>query len=245
MAYEKCVRYTQGDKNAVLFIHGFLGSPDHFRQFIPKIPQSYAIYNLLLHGHGGEVLDFANSSMEIWKSQVRATVRALAKQFENIVIVAHSMGCFFAMESAAAFPVQVKAIFLLGVPFKIFVRPAAIINAVKLFLNIFPESKREFAAVKNVLGVKLNRRVWEYAGWIPRYAELFTQAKRARETVKRVTVPCFIFQSENDEVVSLKSLKYVPDKKNFTVAVLHESSHFIYSESDFQKIGKALWDFLS
>ena len=40
-------------KNAVLLIHGIAGSPGHFRELIPAIPETYSIYNILLDGHSG------------------------------------------------------------------------------------------------------------------------------------------------------------------------------------------------
>lgn len=226
------------DKNdcAVLFIHGFLGNPEFFHRFIPYIPENYDIYNMLLCGHGGQVRDFANSSMNLWKSQVNFTVNFLAERYEKIVIIAHSMGTFFAIENAINFPKQVKAVFLLGMPLKIFVRPIAVTNAVKLLFNLFHEDDKVFLCYKKAVGVKLNKRVWEYIGWIPRYMELFCESKHARETVSNVNIPCYIFQSRHDEVVSMKSVKFIPEKENFYTTVLKDSSHFIYSDSDFQKI---------
>ncbi|MBQ8808699.1 MAG: alpha/beta fold hydrolase [Clostridia bacterium] len=221
---------------AVLFIHGFLGSPDFFNQFISQIPENYVVYNMLLCGHGGEVTDFANASMKLWKSQVKYTMSVLAEKYNKIAIVAHSMGTFFAMELAAAFPGQVKALFLLGSPLKIFVRPIAVTNAAKLLFNLFSEHDYTFLCYKNAVGVRLNMRFWEYIGWIPRYAELFRESRRARKTIKKVNVPCYIFQSQHDEVVSIKSIKFIPEKENIFTTVLKNSSHFIYSDKDFQKI---------
>lgn len=230
---------------AVLFIHGFLGSPDFFNQFIPQIPENYAIHNMLLHGHGGSVRDFANASMKMWKSQVFATVRALAKQYKKIIIVAHSMGTFFAMEAAAAFPERIKGVFLLGVPLKIFVRPIYFTNGLRLLFNLFPKGNETRILLKNALGVDLNKRVWEYIGWLPRCMEVIRESKRVRSTIRKVNIPCFIFQSGHDEVVSDKSLKYIPETENITVKVLQDSAHFIYSDGDFLKISKLLTDFLS
>ena len=44
MAHEEYIRHTDGDR-VVLFIHGFLGSPEHFEKFIELVPKEYGIYN--------------------------------------------------------------------------------------------------------------------------------------------------------------------------------------------------------
>lgn len=224
------------NESAVLFIHGFLGTPDFFNQFIPVIPENYDVYNMLLCGHGGNVKDFSNSSMKMWKSQATQTVNALAEKYKEIFIIAHSMGTFFAMEAGVAFPKKVKGIFLLGTPLKIFVRPIAVTNAAKLLFNLFPKNDETFLCYKNAVGVKLDKRLWEYIGWIPRYMELFRESKQARKRIRYVNVPCYMFHSQHDEVVSMKSIKLIPEKENIFTTVLKDSSHFIYSDKDFQQI---------
>ena len=59
-------------KNAVLLIHCIAGSPGHFRELIPAIPETYSIYNILLDGHSGKAENLGRSSMKKWKAQVQA-----------------------------------------------------------------------------------------------------------------------------------------------------------------------------
>ena len=44
-------------RNAVLLIHGIAGSPAHFRDLVPVIPEPFSVYNILLDGHSGAVLE--------------------------------------------------------------------------------------------------------------------------------------------------------------------------------------------
>lgn len=81
--------------SAVLCLHGFLGSPAHFRPFLPFFPAGHSVYALLLDGHGGTTKDFTLTSMEKWEQQVDTAVRKLSETYEEIYIVAHSMGTFF------------------------------------------------------------------------------------------------------------------------------------------------------
>ena len=84
--------------------------------------------------------------------------------------------------------------------------------------------------------VKLNLKLWEYIGWIPRYLELFREVKSGRINIQKVEVPCFIFQSKKDELVSFKSVKFIPEKENIRLTVLKNSAHFIYDKEDFEVV---------
>lgn len=229
MAHKTYKKETSGD-TAVLFIHGFLGSPEHFERFIAHIPFDVAVFNILLSGHGGTVMDFGNASMKEWQKQSTQAVEELFKKYKNVYIVAHSMGTFFAMDAVIRHP-EIKGIFLMQTPLKIGVKSAAVINTIKSLFNIFDEDDTS-AAYKAAHSVKLNFRVWEYISWIPRYIELFRESKRARSTILSVKTPCRIFQSKNDELVSIKSVKFIPEKENISLFILEKSAHFIYTKKE-------------
>lgn len=234
MAHKTYIRHTDGD-TAVLFIHGFLGSPEHFEKFIPWVPDDCAVYNILLKGHGGSVRDFADASMQEWKNQVDGVIGELAQKYKSIIIAAHSMGTFFAMDAAVKYPDKIKVLFLLGIPLKIAVKPEAVSNTFKSFFNLISEDDAG-RAYKKSHSIRLTKRLWEYIGWLPRYRELFAESKRGRETILKVEVPCCIFQSANDELVSMESVKFIPEKPNISLFILQNSAHFIYSDGDFAQI---------
>lgn len=237
MAHKTYIRDVKGAKTAVLFIHGFLGSPEHFEKFISVLPEDVAVYNFLLKGHGGSVRDFAKASMKEWKKQVDDTLKQIFEKYRYVIIVGHSMGTLFAVEAANRYKNKVKQLFLLQTPLKIAVKPNAAINTLKSLFNLFPED--EIAkAYKNAHSVKLNLRLWEYIGWIPRYLELFEEAKKARDEFSKLNTPCIIFQSAKDELVSIKSVKYIPQKDGIELNVLKNSAHFIYDEKEYSEILK-------
>lgn len=53
---------------AFVFIHGIVCSPNHFDDFIPLVPKSYSVYNILLDGHGNSVGDFGKTNMKKWEN---------------------------------------------------------------------------------------------------------------------------------------------------------------------------------
>jgi len=234
MAHKTYIRHTDGDL-AVLFLHGFLGSPEHFEPLVKEIPEGIGIYNLLLAGHGKTVRDFGKASMQQWKQQVEDVMKELEQRYRKVIIVGHSMGTFFAMEQAVKRPELVESLLLLQTPLKIFVKPISVINTLKSFFSLFGEDEVG-RAYRNAHSVKLNFKLWEYITWIPRYSELFRASAEHRKTVTRVTVPCYIFQSKRDEMVSLKSLQFVPEQENFHIHVLEQSAHFIYDVQEMKSI---------
>ena len=149
------------------------------------------------------------------------------------------MGTFFAMEQAVENPDFVKSLLLLASPLKIGVKPTAAVNSMKSLFGLVRENDKIGKAYKNAHSVKLNLRLWEYAGWIPRYQELFKESHRARETVKKISMPCFFYQSKKDELVSMKSIHYIPKKDNIKAVVLENSRHFIYDSKDAELLRKA------
>lgn len=235
MAHEEYIRHTDGEK-VVLFIHGFLGSPEHFDEFIELVPKEHGIYNVLLYGHGGTVSDFSFASMKIWKSQIERIIKELDEKYKEIIIVSHSMGTLFSYSLAIKYPKKIKAMLMLGTPLKIGVKWTAILNSFKSLFGIISDDDEVGKSYNKAHSVKLNLKLWEYIGWIPRYLELFCESKAGRSNIKMVCVPCFIFQSKKDELVSLKSIKFIPKKENIHLTVLENSAHFIYDKEDFKVV---------
>ena len=234
MEHKEYIRVKKEANTAVLFIHGILGSPRHFDDFIKNMPENISVYNMLLKGHGKGVKDFAKASMKEWKKQTAKLSEKLCREYDNVIIAAHSMGTFFAMEEAVKHPDKIKHIFLLQSPLKIAVKPMAFVNTFKVFFNIMDDEASR--AYKNSHSIKLNMRLWEYIGWIPRYLELFKESKDSRSAILKLKTPCSIYQSAKDELVSKKSVKYIPDKPNIKLYVLENSTHFIYDKNDFSRM---------
>ena len=69
MKHQEYIRLVPGAKTAVLFIHGIMGTPDHFLDLIPHVPRDWSVCNILLPGHGKSVSDFGASSMDQWRSR--------------------------------------------------------------------------------------------------------------------------------------------------------------------------------
>ncbi len=232
MLHSPYFRDVEGADTAFLFIHGIMGSPAHFNKFIPLLPQDVTIHNILLDGHGKTMRDFSQSSMRKWREQVRAEFISLSKNHKKIFVVAHSMGTLFAFENSFLFNDKISHMFLLASPLSTHVKPSYI----PIYLNIaFKRYGKESDLQRDVrmqCSIDLKPSPFNYIPWLPRYIELFKRIIKTNRHLNKVTVPCTIFQSELDELVSLKSCKILNENPNFSVHTLKKSSHAAYSESD-------------
>ena len=232
----KINRISENAKTAVLFIHGIIGTPAHFKDFVSLVPESFSVCNLLLDGHGKGVEDFSKTSMNKWKNQVREKVEELKQSHENIIIAAHSMGTLFAINEAFLSPDKISCIYLLAAPLKIFLRPQALKNAVKVYFNKISPQDTIGKATREAYGIERDKRFWKYLGWIPRYLELFSEIKKTRELIPLLKTRVLCFQSENDEMVSMKALEYLKKNENISLEILKNSYHFYYNDEDYKLI---------
>lgn len=235
MAHEEITRIVPGAKYAVLMLHGILGTPNHFSELIPLVPHDWSLYAPLLPGHGGKVEDFSHSSMKQWKAHVFARLEELLATHEQVVIAAHSMGTLFAMQASLRYPGRIPALFLLGSPLRVFVRPKSALDSVKMSVfGIVNEKDQSASDMRRGCSVASDWRVWKYPFWLPRFLELFKEIWDTRKLLPRITVPTQVFQSKKDELVHPSSYDDFLGYDTITVTMLPDSGHFGYGAQDLE-----------
>ena len=235
MEHKEYKRIINGASSALLFIHGIVGTPDHFDRFIPLVPEGVSVHNMLLDGHGKSVTDFSHASMKKWESQVAESLEKLAETHEKIYIVAHSMGSLFAIDGAIDCK-KVQGLFLLAAPIKLFIRPRMVRNSIKVYCNRIKDDDAEALAAKACYGISPDKNPFHYVGWIPRYLELFAKIKKTRKRLLDLAVPCRVFLSRKDEMVSVSSADYLNENPNVKINWLDNSTHYYYGGGDFEII---------
>ncbi len=239
MLHTESKRIIPGADRAVLFIHGIVGGPGHFREAIKleeAVPEDCSCCNLLLPGHGQTVGDFSRSSMDAWRTYARDTFLELSRSHREVVIVAHSMGTLFAMQLAVEFPEKVPFLFLLGVPLRPWMRFFGFINCLRLTFGRIREDKPREVAIRNACSVACTPLLWRYIPWIPRYLELFGEIRRTERDLGKLKVPCTAWQSRKDELVGNATAGLLRSAGVMEVHELEESSHFYYTQDDAQRI---------
>ncbi len=244
MPHNAYIREVPGSKMAVLMIHGIAGSPAHFKDLLPAVPEDWSVYNILLDGHGGEVADFGATSMEKWKTQVADVLAGLMEKYEKIVIVAHSMGTLFAIEGAAKYPQKIAGLFLLAVPLRVRV-PASTVEAILRVAAGKTDGHAIAAAMVEDCSITLDGPLHHYIGWAPRMLELLEEIRRVRTLLPRMRVPCLAFQSRKDELVSMDAAKDLQRNSRIQVTVLEDSGHFAYGSDDAELLRQRLQEILT
>ena len=237
--HEPYICIVPGARMAVLFIHGIIGTPEHFRVLMPlerEVPENWSVCNLLLPGHGGTAEDFGRSSMKAWREHVFSCFEDLAKTHEQVFVVAHSMGTLFAIELGLQYPEKIPALFLLAVPMRPGLRWFGIKNMLRVGFGMVREDHPMEVATKLACGIETTRRVWKYIPWIPRYLELFYEIWRVEKTMGGLTIPCTAWQSHKDELVRNRSRKVLEKFPQIRIRDLYDSSHFFYTDADREAI---------
>lgn len=235
MDHKEYIRIVPGAKTAVLFIHGIVGSPNHFDAFVPLVPESVTVYNMLLDGHGKGVRDFSKTSMGKWETQVATAVDMLCTSHESIYICAHSMGTLFAIEQAIRCP-KVKKLFLLAVPIKLLLKPSMLPNMWNIYTGKIKPDDRIAGALMNCCSIRQDKNIFLYLGWIPRYFELFAKIRQTRKRLHELKTPCAVFQSARDEMVAKSAAKLLSANPQITLTMLERSRHFYYEPEEQEQL---------
>ena len=236
-------REVKGSPCAFLFVHGFLGTPDHFKPLLSLLPESVSVYNLRLAGHGKDPKAFAHTSMACWERQVEEAVKELLKGHDRVYIVAHSMGTLFAIDESRK-QKCVAGLFLLAVPVKLRLKPKILIRSMKVcFDRATPDDPWELAA-KRCYGLAPDPNPLHYLGWLPRVAELFWKIYCTKKYLPHLKTPCAVLLSGLDELVSPASCASFQGNPRVHTVILPSSGHYYYPPEDLEGLLSAFREFV-
>lgn len=243
MTHKPYTRLVSGADTAVLFIHGILGTPDHFIPFLPLVPDTVSVVNLLLDGHGHGVREFSRTAMVKWEAQVGNAVDSLLIGHKKVYIAAHSLGTLLAIEQTVKKPIA--GLFLLAVPIRLGIKPRVVATCWKVFRGHIKDTDLYTIAAKNCCGVTQSGNLLLYLGWIPRFLELFCKIRKTRRLLPRLQTKATAYQSAKDELVSPASVSYLQAHSTMKISVLSHSTHYYYEPEDLAFLQQAFRQFLS
>lgn len=236
MNHQEYRRIVPGSPMAVLLIHGIVGTPHHFDDLLPLIPEDWSVVNLLLEGHGQGAAEFGAASMDRWKYQVSRELDALLAYHDKVMIVGHSMGTLFAIQSAIDCPARVAGLFLQAVPLRPYVHPKMTLASAKLVFGADIEGDHLAQALEQDAGVDLDWRLWEYIGWPARFVELLAECERIRRVLPQLQVRTVAIQSCRDELVSDLSIRDLQKNPHVQVVPMENAGHFGYQGEELEKM---------
>ena len=85
-----------------------------------------------------------------------------------------------------------------------------------------------------------DRHVWRYAGWAPRYLELFGEIAAVRRMLPDLKTSGVALQSARDEMVSRRALGCLASCPALQTVLLPDSGHYAYAPADEKRIHQAL-----
>lgn len=243
MAHDPYVRLVPGADTAILFIHGILGTPDHFSAFLPLIPENISVMNLLLDGHGRGVQEFSRTSMAKWEAQVNTAVDSLLSSHQKVYVVAHSLGTLLAIEQAVSKPIA--GLFLLAVPIRLAIKPRVFATCWKVYRGRILETDRYTMAAKNCCSITQTKKLLLYLGWLPRFWELLCKIGKTKKLLPQLQTHAKAYQSAKDELVSTASVSDLKASQSMDISVLEGSTHYYYEPADLAFLQQEFQEFLS
>ena len=241
-AYKKC----DGADTAVVFIHGFMGSPDQFEDLAETVHGLGCAYmSVLLPGHGCGIDGFVKSGEQYWTRHVQSELDKIKNDYARIFIVGHSMGGLLALNASIIRENNIAGLVLLATPLKIhLLNPKAMSKRLR-FLRLPGDHEIKAAYMK---AFSLTKSKFFYYPLFVRPAISFLKLmKRTKKRLPEVFVPVCMFYSKNDETTSYKSVKLL-DKglcsTQKTLFALDKSWHAFYSEDENKIIRDRLIEFI-
>ena len=212
--------------NAVIYIHGKGGSATEIEHYKPLFPDSEVTgldYQTFSPWETGkelteqrEQIDARINSVESrWKKtegQIYDAVDELKSKYEDVILIANSIGAFFSMNAGIDNMIQ-KAYFI-----------SPIVNMEKLITDMMQwasVSEQELES-KGVIHTDFGEDLsWEYLSYV-------------RSHPIKWRVPTQILYGSNDHLTSLETITDFANKHQATLSVMNGGEHWFHTEDQMQ-----------
>ncbi|MCL2200354.1 MAG: alpha/beta fold hydrolase [Oscillospiraceae bacterium] len=237
--------FAPGSTKAVIFIHGFMGSPRQFDRLAGAVhKRGFNAVILLLPGHGRSSRDFSLSTAEIWQKYVQDEIERLSAKFTDIWLVGHSMGGLLALGAAAKPHKALRGVMTIASPFKLTAlsRKDIKIRLITVLASDENKIKSEYMG-KN--SVPVTSKIFLHTLGPMVQVSLLMRSTRAK--LPSITLPVVSAYSKGDELVSFRSLEIIRSEISaipFEEVVLERSLHAFYTEKEKVILEEALIEFL-
>lgn len=218
------------EKTAIIFVHGIVGRPEQFRDFLPLVPKDWTIRNVTIEGHCKTPMDFAKSSMKNWKSQIHGIVQEVAASHDKVYFVGHSMGTLFAIQESIQVPLD--GLFLMNVPLHFCITGRILKLCWQVARNKIDMDDKWMKAGYEAYGMSPDPNLIHYLLWVPRLLELTVEIRRTRKMIDKIETKTWAYICKQDEIASPKSADIFRKKSNVVVKELCNSGHFYYDAED-------------
>lgn len=243
--HQSSYREKDKAKGIVVFIHGFLGSPNQFSDWSEEVfALGYSVASLLLPGHGPNAERLFRINESDWTKHVENEIKTYRGKYQQIFLVGHSIGGLIALKIAASDSLPLTGICVIAAPIKMnYIAPFSILSRIRLVLSRNDSPiKKTYAASISVPGLSIIS--------VPTILHSFFEIKKLIRTLgdlAHITLPVLLIYSRKDETVSFKSMSMLESRllnASTSVLSLPSSLHAYYLPDERAIIAKTLCKFI-
>ena len=187
--------------NAVIYIHGKGGSAaesEHYKSLFPDC----------------EVIGLDYQTFTPWETgkEIHIAVEELKSKYENVILIANSIGAFFSMNAGIDDMIQ-KAYFISPI-----VDMEKLITNMMQWANVTEQELESEGVIHTDFGEDLS---WEYLSYIRSYLVTWH-------------APTEILYGSNDLITSLETISDFANKHQATLTVMEGGEHWFHTEDQMQ-----------
>lgn len=238
-----------GDK-AVLFVHGFIATPNSFSDLPDYVAaQGWHVYAMLLPGHGTSPFEFQKTTAEELEQAVLTELRTLQQHYATVVLLGHSMGG--ALSTIVAAQAAPQGLILVAPYYSItkflgLLKVEALSSLVSPILQWLPKPQ----SMQQVRRKSSCSKIIMY-NWIPmegvHTARKIAEKARQEAVISKITMPVMVIHSDHDRVtdplVSRKLFEQLPAQEK-VFHRLSQSNHVVFWDYDREVVKEQVGDFL-
>lgn len=251
--------FIQNSKKAILFVHGFPGSPKMFymvREMAVK--EGYDVFCPRLPGFSSTEEEFVGTNFTMWHKYIVDYYNSLRPSYDSFYIVGHSMGGALTLKliqeldnsSAPTAAAVVSAPVFLNrrnygtVLFVILL----FVRFISKFVTYIPPSRPPRSKEMDQDG---DTEWIGYRGKFPRQIySLLVGINRVKKGLNKVQCPCFLCQAREDQTVPFKNLEYIAghigsediEVKELSLSQWNHTKHSLFL---YKSVVPGLWDDIS
>ncbi|MDR4497078.1 MAG: alpha/beta fold hydrolase [Candidatus Scalindua sp.] len=236
---------------AVLFVHGFAGGSNNFRDLPDRLAKlGWRVRVMRLPGHGTSPFDLEKQTTNKLIQSVRDELMVLKNHHQKIVVVGHSMGCALSSLAVRDVPVD-KLVF--GSPYFGITYKEYYILPVEVWVSLLDPIIRWVH--KGSGSIQVNRKeakkeIFSYK-WLPLKGlkTLVEVGKRAKhkDVLLSIQSPILFFHSSEDRSASPKAALeafHMVASQDKTLIWVNRSNHHVFWDFDREKVMKEIEEFV-
>ena len=234
-------------KKLVVFIHGFMGSPNQFNDLTQAVHDCGCSYmSVLLPGHGVRTKDFRKFGMIHWEAHLQSELDRVKNIYDEIYLVGHSMGGSLALNASLIKENKIEGVFMIATPLKVNMLNLRSLSQRMQYL-VYPK-KHYIKAIYLKSCSLTDFSVFSLFFFIKPIINFYKLTAKTKKCLKDVRVPVNMVHSKSDETAAFISSKMLYDGLYTTkreAFVLNKSWHVFFPEDEQKFITEKLISFIN